>query len=171
MIELTIFISTFVLVFALGFQSLNVNNGHYKAAFMTSFGIGVSNLVLFKTLPQADMLQIAAYLMGGPFGIICSMWAHKRVMKPKAPGCVEPPKPWPKPPTPVTFPEASTNWGSVEAYCLSYSERGDLLLVLQDAEAFIAGFEGDKSQEGIEEQLRMLRMKIAEINPIPQPKE
>lgn len=81
MIDLAIFCSTFILVFALGFQSLNVNNGHYIAAFMTSFAIGLGNLVLFKTLPQADIWQILAYLTGGPFGIIASMWAHERIMK------------------------------------------------------------------------------------------
>ena len=80
MIALTIFVSTFVLVFALGFQSLNVNGGHYRAAFLTSFGISISNLVLFKTLPQADVVQIAAYLLGGPFGIVCSMAAHNKFM-------------------------------------------------------------------------------------------
>lgn len=76
-----IFISTFILVFALGFQSLNVNNGHYKAAFLTSFAIGSANLVLFKTVPQADAMQVFAYLSGGPFGIVASMWAHQRWMK------------------------------------------------------------------------------------------
>lgn len=98
MIALTIFASTFVLVFALGFQSLNVNNGHYKAAALTSFAIGASNLVLFKTVPQADMLQIGAYLVAGPVAIVCSMWAHRRVMKPKG-GMVPKPAPWPAPPT------------------------------------------------------------------------
>lgn len=76
-----IFISTFVLVFCLGFQSLNVNNGHYKAAFLTSFSIGLTNIVLFKTLPQSDTWEIAAYLFGGPFGIVGSMWAHQKFMK------------------------------------------------------------------------------------------
>ena len=32
MTELMLFLSTFVAVFALGFQSLNVNNGHYVAS-------------------------------------------------------------------------------------------------------------------------------------------
>ena len=77
---LAIFASTFVLVFALGFQSLNVNRGHYWAAFFTSLAIGGSNLVLFKTVPQADWMQIIAYLTGGPFGIVASMWAHRRWM-------------------------------------------------------------------------------------------
>ncbi|MDP3322673.1 MAG: hypothetical protein Q8S71_03900 [Hydrogenophaga sp.] len=74
--SILIFISTFVLVFALGFQSLNVNNGHYKAAFFTSFAIALSNLVLFKTVPQAGALDIAAYLTAGPFAITASMKAH-----------------------------------------------------------------------------------------------
>jgi hypothetical protein len=32
MTELTLFASTFILVFALGLQSLNVNNGNYRPA-------------------------------------------------------------------------------------------------------------------------------------------
>lgn len=109
MIALTIFASTFVLVFALGFQSLNVNNGHYKAAALTSFAIGASNLILFKTVPQADMLQIAAYLVAGPAAIVCSMWAHRRVMKPKG-GPVPKPAPWPAPPAPATHDDDYEEW-------------------------------------------------------------
>jgi NADH:ubiquinone oxidoreductase subunit 6 (subunit J) len=78
-----IFVSTFVLVFALGFQSLNVNNGHYKAAFLTSFAIAASNLILFKTVPQAGVLEIGAYLIAGPFAIVCSMAVHDKWMKGK----------------------------------------------------------------------------------------
>jgi len=84
MTALLIFSSTFILVFALGFQSLNVNNGHYKAAFFTSFAIALSNLVLFKTVPQAGVMEIGAYLMAGPFAIIASMYAHKKVLKHKS---------------------------------------------------------------------------------------
>lgn len=82
---LVIFGSTFVLVFALGFQSLNVNKGHYVAAFFTSFMIGASNLVILKTVPQGDTWLIVAYLLGGPFGIIASMWIHKRTLGKKHP--------------------------------------------------------------------------------------
>lgn len=81
MTALLIFISTFVLVFALGFQSLNVNNGHKLAAFCTSFAIGVANLVLFKTVPQANWLEISAYLFSGPFAIVASMLAHNKWMR------------------------------------------------------------------------------------------
>lgn len=76
MTELMLFLSTFVAVFALGFQSLNVNNGHYVAAFFTSFAIGGANLALYKLAPNANGTEIAAYLSGGPFGIYCAMKAH-----------------------------------------------------------------------------------------------
>lgn len=76
MTAITLFVSTFLLVFFLGLQSLNVNNGHRLAAFVTSFGIGVSNLLLFKLAPHATGMEIAAFLLGGPFGIVASMAAH-----------------------------------------------------------------------------------------------
>lgn len=81
MTELTLFSSTFVLVFALGAQSLNVNNGHYIAAAFTSFVIGSGQMVLFKLAPHASWSEIASFLLGGPFGITASMWAHPRLSK------------------------------------------------------------------------------------------
>lgn len=78
---LLLFASTFALVFFLGLQSLNVNGGHYRAAFVTSFGIGVANLILFKLAPDASSAEIAAFLAGGPFGIVSSMWAHRRMFR------------------------------------------------------------------------------------------
>jgi hypothetical protein len=81
MTPLLIFGSTFILVFALGFQSQNVNNGHYKMAFLTSFFIAGSNLVLYKTVPDANWLDMSAYLIAGPFAIVASMWVHKKWMK------------------------------------------------------------------------------------------
>lgn len=76
-----LFVSTYVLVFALGVQSLNVNGGHRAAAFFTSLVIGVSNLVLFKLAPNASALEIAAYLAGGPLGIVSAMKAHPYVVR------------------------------------------------------------------------------------------
>lgn len=81
MTELALFTSTFVLVFALGLQSLNVNNGHYRAAAFTSFAIGSMQMILFKLAPDASWSEIAAFLSGGPFGITTSMWAHPRLAK------------------------------------------------------------------------------------------
>ena len=71
-------VSTFALVFCLGLQSQLVNNGHYASAFFNSLAIGACNLVLFKLAPNAGGLEIAAYLAGGPFGIVASMAAYRR---------------------------------------------------------------------------------------------
>lgn len=82
MSALILFVAAFCIVFALGFQSLNVNRGHYLAAAVTSLAIGTANLVLLKLLPaQTTWLEIAAYLGGGPLGIAASMWAHQRWMR------------------------------------------------------------------------------------------
>ncbi|MDP1586615.1 MAG: hypothetical protein Q8M07_02630 [Prosthecobacter sp.] len=78
---LALFASTFVLVFALGLQSLNVNGGHKLAAFFTSFAISGSNLPLFKLAPDATPLQMAAFILGGPFGIVASMQAHATIIR------------------------------------------------------------------------------------------
>ena len=83
--EAWLFLSTLVLVFALGLQSLNVNGGHYVAAFATSFLIGAANLVVLKLAPNATLTEIIAYLSGGPIGIVLSMAAHKRLIRRKGP--------------------------------------------------------------------------------------
>lgn len=81
MTALLIFTATFITVFALGFQSLNVNKGHPKAAFLTSFVIGIGNLAVLKLVPDTQaLLDNAAYLLGGPFGIVASMWVHNKFM-------------------------------------------------------------------------------------------
>lgn len=81
MTAVALFASTYVLVFALGLQSLNVNGGHYRAAFITSLAIGGSNLVLFKLAPEASGLEIFAYLAGGPLGIVSAMRAHPYIVR------------------------------------------------------------------------------------------
>lgn len=85
MTETLLFGSTFVAVFALGLQSLNVNGGHVLAAFLTSFLIGASHLFLYRLMPQASASEIAAYLFGGPFGIVASMWFHRRTIGKRRP--------------------------------------------------------------------------------------
>lgn len=76
-----LFFSTFVLVFALGLQSLNVNGGYYVRAFFTSFVIGCANLVLYKLAPDATRTEVIAFLSGGPFGIVCSIFSHQWINK------------------------------------------------------------------------------------------
>jgi hypothetical protein len=78
MTELLLFASTFITVFALGFQSLNVNGGHYVQAFFTSYVIGGTTLVLYRYLPDPSWTQILAYLNGGATGIVSGMYVHRR---------------------------------------------------------------------------------------------
>lgn len=81
MSELSLFASTFALVFFLGLQSQIVRDGHYVAAVINSLCIGAANLVLFKLAPNAGPAEIVAYLTGGPFGIVTSMLVHKRYFR------------------------------------------------------------------------------------------
>lgn len=84
MTPLALFASTFVVVFALGAQSLIVNNGKYAMAFCNSFVIGGCNLALYKLAPQASLVDMAAFLLGGPFGIISAMWVFRHLHRGKA---------------------------------------------------------------------------------------
>lgn len=84
MSELFLFGSTFGMVFFLGFQSLSVNSGHYWLAGLNSLVIGVFNLVLYKTAPNVSGYQeIVAYVFGGPLGILCAMWVHQNIVRPR----------------------------------------------------------------------------------------
>lgn len=77
MIELAIFGSTFLSVFALGLQSLNVNQGHYLAAALTSAFISTGHIALYRFMPEASLSHLAAYYLGGVTGITSSMWFHR----------------------------------------------------------------------------------------------
>lgn len=78
---LIILACTFGVVLALGLQSLNVNQGKRLLAFCTSFLIGLCNLGLLKIVPQpTSWLDVAAYLLGGPFGILTAMYLHPRLV-------------------------------------------------------------------------------------------
>lgn len=74
------FLATFAAVFALGFQSQNVNQGHYSAAALTSLVISVSSIVLYKVMPDSNPLEIVGYLVGGVTGITSSMYIHRRTL-------------------------------------------------------------------------------------------
>lgn len=85
MSAIALFVSTYLLVMALGAQSLLVNNGRYGAAFFNSLAIGTFNLVLFKLAPDATGWEVAGYLCGGPFGIVSAMWLLRRYHQGKRP--------------------------------------------------------------------------------------
>lgn len=74
---LYLFSATYALVLFLGLQSLNVNGGHRLLSALTSFGIGAANVTVLKIMPgPTGWLEVAAYLLGGPLGILTSMAIH-----------------------------------------------------------------------------------------------
>ena len=74
---LFLFAATYFLVLFLGLQSLNVNGGHRFLSALTSFGIGTANITILKIMPgPTGWLELAAYLLGGPLGIVTSMAIH-----------------------------------------------------------------------------------------------
>ncbi len=80
MIEFLLFGSTFMAVFSLGLQSLNVNQGHYWAAAATSVLISSGHILLYRYMPEARAAQVLAYYAGGILGITSSMWVHARTL-------------------------------------------------------------------------------------------
>ena len=80
-----LFVSTFAGVFFLGMQSMLVNNRYYLAAFFNSFLIGACQLVLFKLAPSASPIEVAAFLSGGPFGIVAAMTVFHKAIKERKP--------------------------------------------------------------------------------------
>lgn len=78
---LLLLISTFFLVFALGLQSQFVNNGHYAAAFANSALISIGQLGALQIVNAQTGWDYAAYLLGGPAGIVCSMAIYRRRWK------------------------------------------------------------------------------------------
>lgn len=76
---IAVFAGSFVSVWALGFQSLNVNQGRYVWASLTSLVICTGSLVILQRLPTAGWLPIAAYYLGCNLGILTGMWSHGRL--------------------------------------------------------------------------------------------
>ena len=82
MTALILFLASFCVVFAMGFQQMNVTARLYAMAFGTSLVIGASQLVQFKLLPQpTGWLDLAGYLLGNATGIVCAMKAHPALMQ------------------------------------------------------------------------------------------
>lgn len=76
---LLVFVATYISVFTLGLQSLNVNQGHYVAAAVTSLFIGAGHILLYKFMPTSGLPEYLGYFAGGVAGITSSIWFHKTV--------------------------------------------------------------------------------------------
>lgn len=66
--ELILFLSAVVAVTLLVCQSINNNHGRTWLAMLTSTGIGLAQVFMFRLLPDASWTEIAAWVAGGPVG-------------------------------------------------------------------------------------------------------
>jgi hypothetical protein len=75
---LILFLASFLLMFLLGFQQLNIEHRKYLYSFLTSICISTANYFLFKILPgsEFEFLQFLYFAVGGGLGIIASMILH-----------------------------------------------------------------------------------------------
>ena len=80
MTALLLLLSTFVLVLALGLQSQFVNNGHYAGAFCNSVMISLAQLGALQIVHAHTPSEYAAYIVGGPLGIVASMYLYRKFL-------------------------------------------------------------------------------------------
>lgn len=83
---LIIFVAGYTSVFAMGFQSRNVNHGNYGWAAVTSFFIAIASASIWTriTSPDAGWLEVLTYGFSGSLAITSSMWVHQRFISKKA---------------------------------------------------------------------------------------
>jgi hypothetical protein len=86
----TMFCSNFFVVFLLGLQSKNVNQGMYLAAITTSFGISIANFVFVKYAAVGSYDVFAVCAAGGMAGIAFSIWFYKHFFERKRHGKYNP---------------------------------------------------------------------------------
>ena len=84
--NLILFVSQFLLVFLLGFQSLNVVRGYYVLAFLTSMLLGVAGWFTINIVANASMYDVLSitfivYIFAGPIAIISAMATHELIRK------------------------------------------------------------------------------------------
>ena len=82
---LLVFLAGFTSVFMLGFQSRNVNSGHYVAAAVTSFVIALAQakIWILITKPGSGWDTAVVYGVSGVVGITLAMYVHQRFMPKK----------------------------------------------------------------------------------------
>ena len=76
---LLLFLGSFLIVFALGFQQHNVHYRRYQAAFLNGIFIGIMNLLVLRLGPSASPVEMAGFLTGGPLGSVAAIWLNGKV--------------------------------------------------------------------------------------------
>jgi hypothetical protein len=79
--EIVLFLSQYILIFIIGFQSQSVRDNRYGAAMLGSVFIGLAQLFQWKVMPNATPSQMIVWLLAGPLGIVSSMWLHPIIFR------------------------------------------------------------------------------------------
>jgi hypothetical protein len=74
-------IVSFSAVFLKGFQHQNVIGGHYRWAFFVSYLMAIFDVLAVGLVVDKGWLMAAPYGTGAAFGIIGSMYMHRRFVK------------------------------------------------------------------------------------------
>lgn len=83
---LIIFIAQFCVVYLMGIQSLNIKGGHYLAAAITSFIMGIfafASTSIIGKMRLDDIISMVGivFLIASPLGITCAMASHRHLVK------------------------------------------------------------------------------------------
>ena len=81
-----VFLSQFCMVYLLGMQSLNVRDGRYVGAAITSALLGVFGFILTSTIGSkeaADLFTVFGFtfVVAGPLAIMAAMATHPKLIK------------------------------------------------------------------------------------------
>lgn len=76
MTHAALFLSAFLTVFMLVFQQQNVIHRRRWLGSATSVLIGVSQVILWRHVPDASISQLCAVLAGGPLGFNAALSVH-----------------------------------------------------------------------------------------------
>jgi len=81
---ITVFVAQYFMVLLLGIQSLNVRDGHYALAAITSTLLGVCGFYITSIIGDAkgQVLSILwwSFVIAGPCGIVTAMAIHPKLL-------------------------------------------------------------------------------------------
>jgi hypothetical protein len=79
MIYLLQFLCSFVAVFLKGFQHQNVIGGKYKSAFIFSYLMAATNVIVIGLVVEGGLMSIVPVGTGAAIGITLSMYMYRKI--------------------------------------------------------------------------------------------
>lgn len=78
---LTQFFIAFITIYLRGIQTQNVVNGDYRGAFITSLGMGISNVMFIGLIASDPWASYIPASLGASLGIVSSMYYKRNGLK------------------------------------------------------------------------------------------